>query len=240
MYLWHNNLKFKKLIMNHKHFDQIPSTHSELLKLVADPSKEILISCEHQTSGRGQYSRTWDTYKHSLCFSFNLKKCPTTTLTSLEVGVHLLNYFKSIYNIELNIKWPNDLLNLDDQKVGGILIQSFRDDEFAVGIGLNFFPTKFSPDYRTPAGSIFKKDFSWVKKEEAVKIYNYILSRRLPVDEIIPSWNTKCAHLNREILFVEDDIEYRGIFKGLGDHGQAQLEINNQLKEFYSGSIILT
>lgn len=226
--------------MNHQHFDQIPSTHTELLKLVNDPSKEILISCEHQTSGRGQYSRTWDTYKHSLCFSFNLKKCPTTTLTSLEVGVHLLNYFKSIYNIDLNIKWPNDILNLQNHKVGGILIQSFRDEEFAVGVGLNFFPTTFSKDYRTPAASIFDHEFSWIKKEETIKIYNFILSNRLKVEEILPSWNARCAHINKEITFIEDNIEHKGIFKGVGSNGQAQIQIDNELKDFYSGSIILT
>ena len=226
--------------MNHKHFDQIPSTQDELLKLVDDPSKEILISCDHQKSGRGQYSRTWDANQHSLCFSFNLTKSPTTTLTSLEVGVHIINYFKSIYNIELKIKWPNDILNQQGEKVGGILIQSFREQDFAVGVGLNFFPANFSKDYRTPAGAIFEKEFTWVKKEEAVKIVNFILSRRLEVEEIIPKWNSICAHLDQEIIFIEEDTEYKGIFKGVGSNGQAQIKMGNELKDFYSGSIILT
>ena len=138
-------------------FDELPSTNSYLkdegnrAKHVSSSLCEgLLILAEHQTAGRGQHHRVWQTSPaQNLTFSFcfhphQLKRLPSLTLL---VAVACAEAIEKLIKIPIQIKWPNDLY-ADGHKISGILIESAllgnKVENLVVGIGLNVNQTEFT------------------------------------------------------------------------------------------------
>lgn len=128
------------------YFDSIDSTNSHALKLadlgVPEPA---LVVADTQTSGRGRMNRRWITNPGSaLAFSLLLHPKPEeqsrlqlfSALASLAVCKVLLN----TYQLNTQIKWPNDIL-IDRKKTAGILSEAVWSGDHlqavVIGVGLN-------------------------------------------------------------------------------------------------------
>ena len=223
--------------MNHIHFESLDSTQDYLMEMQPQPSEKTLVSCEHQLKGRGQYERTWDAVSQGLTFSFNALPAKTISLSSLEMGVLILSFIKKEFDIDLYLKWPNDILNNENQKCGGILIHN-SGEQLIVGIGLNLNPFQETYHFKTKPGSIFKTYQQFDNKELTAKVHQYILAHRLNDQEIKNSWNAACAHLNSEVSIIENDKKTKGIFKGIGQYGEALVQTNDELRSIYTGSLL--
>lgn len=221
--------------MKHLHFEEIDSTQDYLISQLSSGDTPHLVSAKVQTKGRGRSSNIWDSYTNALAFSFKIEASNTPTLTSLEMGVLICEYIK---NAGLKLKWPNDIINSDGNKCGGILIQLI-DGHPIVGIGLNWGPSAINDSYKTPKGSVTELEISESDyKNIPMDIYQYILENRLSDGEIIESWNQLCAHKNKVVSII-DDTEEKGIFKKIGPFGEAYLDINGNIKKFYAGSLVI-
>src|SRR5690606_28510555 len=98
-----------------------------------------------QTAGRGRAGRPWYAAPgRSLTFSLAWKfQRPVHALVGLPlaVGVALAEAL-AMYNIEVGLKWPNDVLH-EGRKLAGILIESASVDSpqpaswAVIGIGIN-------------------------------------------------------------------------------------------------------
>lgn len=216
-----------------KHFNEIDSTQSYLvdfLKNNSDLCKEnIVVSTNNQTMGRGRGSNNWRQQTNAVAFSFTMKPLEVITLTSLEVACHIVNFFKN----DPLVKWPNDILNKNNEKVGGIII-NILDDIAIVGIGLNIF-SSHSDEFK----SLNLKVDDEFRTNMPRKIYQHILENRLSHDEVITKWNSYCAHKNSKVSLVEYNDKFTGRFVGLGKNGEAILEIDGTNKSFYNGSLII-
>ena len=108
-----------------------------------DQPKAIFASC--QRFGQGQSGRIWHAPKGGVWVSAAIKRDGsyenTSQLYGLAVALALVERIERI-GVNVNIKWPNDLL-VDSQKVAGILPKLFfRGGKLRllrVGIGLNVF-----------------------------------------------------------------------------------------------------
>lgn len=227
--------------MIHKHFDSCPSTQKYLIAMPRDNTVEdILISCDLQPNGVGQRNNSWDCYTHSLCFSFTAKENSVLNLTSLEMGVQICHFFKSKFDKDLKLKWPNDIINSDGNKVGGIIINKQGDQKPVIGIGLNLYQTDHESleSYEIQAGFIFSKEQKLLSKELLSKeIFSYIINNRLSPPQTIKQWNTLCFHSNLIINIKDGDNEHKGIFIGIGNYGQALIKNEDHITEFYSGTL---
>ncbi len=89
-----------------------------------------------QTSGRGQFRRTWHSPPGNVYGSLRLPELNSTwrNLTPLLLGAGVLSVLQDL-NLPARIKWPNDLL-VGSNKVGGILIEE-RHGVVIAGVGLN-------------------------------------------------------------------------------------------------------
>jgi BirA family biotin operon repressor/biotin-[acetyl-CoA-carboxylase] ligase len=125
-------------------YDSVTSTNDLATLLSRDPDHHgRVIVAEHQTAGRGQYGRVWQSRPgSSLLMSVLVFPPPElrrpvilTAWAAVAVGDAIL----ALTGVQARIKWPNDLL-IRGQKVCGILIeQSTTAGSLAtsVGIGLN-------------------------------------------------------------------------------------------------------
>jgi BirA family biotin operon repressor/biotin-[acetyl-CoA-carboxylase] ligase len=216
--------------MNHIHLETCPSTQDHLLNL-NDLSQNILVSSDFQTTGRGRRKNEWHSGHGSISMSFTLEPNEVLTLTSLEVTVLICEYFKN----KTKVKWPNDLLNLKDQKCGGVILQKVG-KTLVVGVGLNmtFIPEE---NFEYPVGSILNIDANLNVQDESRNLYTFILKNRLSATTVKSKWEHLCSHSNKEVVLTEDSVEFHGKFLGIGDHGQALLESPLEIKEIYNGSL---
>lgn len=224
--------------MKHIHFDEINSTQNYLIDNYKQLSEDnYLISTTVQTNGRGRRQNTWDSYDNALAFSYTSPLNKVVTLTSLEVACILTKFISPKANIKL--KWPNDILNLENKKCAGILLQVFDNRAF-IGIGINWGKSKSNSEYKTGKSHIFDINLSQEEFKNIPKLfYEFFNNNRMSSEQVISFWNQNCAHLNKEVTIIEDDISLNGIFVGLGENGEALLNSNNQIIKVYNGSLII-
>lgn len=220
--------------INQIHFEEIRSTQEYLVDNKDLHNSKTLISTDLQTKGTGQYGRNWDFKSGDIAFSAIVELNEQPTLTSLEMAVIMSWYLEEFHEKDISFKWPNDLLNSEGKKVGGILLNKVDDTKAIIGVGLNC-NTHDDSNYNYPAGSL---DLRVAAKIEALNIYQYILTNRQSAQTVINEWESRCVHLNKNISIKDGQGEHTGTFVGVGQFGQAKLDISNTIQEFYSGSII--
>lgn len=114
----------------------------------------VLATC--QTAGRGQFRRHWQSPRGNLYVTFRLPDGPLFhhDAAALITGVLLAAAFCRL-GYPLRLKWPNDLLNQDQSKVAGILLEEKNGVLLAgVGVNLRILPQKeqLRRERATPAG----------------------------------------------------------------------------------------
>lgn len=233
--------------MKHIKFEAIHSTQKYLQEnfdeLCAQHGKEILVSTQKQTDGIGRRGNHWIDTGNALAFSFSQRPHNKTTLSSLEMGILLCEFFKKNYQIQLQMKWPNDLLLTSGEKVAGILCQVSNQVLF-VGMGINFgekISTEKLEHSRYTLGHL--GNFHLDKDEShdiALAIYSYISQNRIDDEKIvIDKFKLYCSHLNKPVQIKDGETINSGIFVGIGEWGEALLENKGETHHIYNGSLSL-
>ena len=140
---WHLDTKFigKKIY----YFDALASTMDIATELGIKGAPEgTLVLAEAQAQGRGRLGRSWLSPKYkgiymSLILKPNILPNSAPVLTLLS-AVSICEAIKEFVGLDIQIKWPNDLL-LSNKKLGGILIELNAEMDairfLVIGIGLN-------------------------------------------------------------------------------------------------------
>ena len=112
--------------------------------------QETILLAEKQTQGRGQFGRKWLSPAGNLHFSFKTRQTRFAHLKKSLLSksffvalVRAIEAYKKNFTLqnsckqELFFKEPNDLLNQENKKLGGILLEK-KNSDLIVGIGVNF------------------------------------------------------------------------------------------------------
>jgi BirA family biotin operon repressor/biotin-[acetyl-CoA-carboxylase] ligase len=150
-------------------FFEIGSTNDEALSLSRTGAPEgTVIWAELQTAGRGRLGRRWISPAQSgLYFSVVLR--PRQPLKYWPILTHAaaVALFRSLQdlrqegviprNLEVDLKWPNDVL-LSGKKTAGILLETVLKGEAAeaaaVGVGINVAPEAVPVELRDRATAV--------------------------------------------------------------------------------------
>jgi biotin-[acetyl-CoA-carboxylase] ligase BirA-like protein len=146
-------------------FDQINSTSNFLKENQTYFPHMTIIRANHQTEGRGQFDRKWESKPgENLLFSVLLKEIPIDKMYKIKSWViTTLMYFFQKKGILVYFKEPNDIY-IDERKICGILIETQSSsnmfDYVIVGVGLNLNQVVFEHPYATSMKNELKMDFS--------------------------------------------------------------------------------
>lgn len=215
------------------HVDHCDSTQ-DLLKeqLSGSLTDDFTVSCDLQTLGRGRGKNSWQDSAGTLCFSMTVAPHSQPSFTALELSV-LVRKFFALKGQTVKLKWPNDLINREHKKCGGILIQTHQ-SIYMAGIGLNLFYAGL--DF----GGIYETEFVYEKQFWAQELSQFIRKNRYhDTKELIHDWSVGCFHRQQEVRIFEGDLETIGIFQGLGPYGEALIENNQGLHHVFNGSLRL-
>ncbi len=120
------------------------STNDQLRERAQSGAPEGTVICAlKQTAGRGRYNRKWYSPPGGAWFSFLLRPKITPNQAgclAVLVPIAIASGLNDKYNLNINTKWPNDLM-IGGKKLGGILIDLATDSKkikyMIVGTGLN-------------------------------------------------------------------------------------------------------
>ena len=158
-------------------FKEIDSTNSYCLNNINDLADKTVILSDKQTNGRGRLDRKWISDSQENIYSTIVLKpdgviqnLPLANLTQF-LSVKLCELLEN-YNINANIKWPNDIL-VDEKKLAGILCEaSFTENRFngvvlGFGINLNFDPSA-NENIDKPVTSIYSETDCVIDKTDFI------------------------------------------------------------------------
>lgn len=154
------------------HFEELESTNSYLKKLPAEEiSHGMVCLADHQTKGRGQYERNWES-EPGQNLTFTLVFTPSghqrLHVLTLTLAYSLVELINRDFKLSAQIKWPNDIL-IGGRKLGGLLTETVFTgnslDRVLVGIGLNINQVTFSGDVRDKATSLRLESGSEINRE---------------------------------------------------------------------------
>lgn len=157
------NFLFEKL-------DSVDSTNDHLTREVESGkiTKDKILITKHQTNGHGSNGKTFISdnnvgiYFTLLHFYDDDKELKFITQ---KAAVAVYQFFKNTFDIELKIKWVNDLY-FNDKKVCGILCRNLiKYKAVIIGIGIDLFENKnLNDEIKDIAGYIFKDKRDLISK----------------------------------------------------------------------------
>lgn len=183
----------------------LPSTNSYLKKLDhSEFGHGTILLTDHQTKGRGQYDRKWESEKFkNLTFTIAFKPTSGERLPLLTL-CFALGIVQTLDRMGLEgskIKWPNDVL-FEGKKIGGLLTESVflgqKPDRVLVGIGINVNQEKFGPDVGKEATSIRALHGKPVAREEL------LCNMLQEIEHLYTRWTQRdaelCQNINNRII----------------------------------------
>ena len=151
-----------------KIYEEIPSTHLFVKENQHKLENGTVIIANKQTSGIGTHGRSWYTGSSNIAMSIIYKpNCDINKLDGIKINIakSIKEAINELYNIELQIKYPNDLL-LNGKKLCGILTEtntiSKKVNYLIISIGFNVNEINFDGKTKKIATSLkkeYKKDF---------------------------------------------------------------------------------
>ncbi|MFT7525996.1 MAG: BirA family biotin operon repressor/biotin-[acetyl-CoA-carboxylase] ligase [Arenicella sp.] len=122
----------------------VDSTNSHLLDQQTKVGRARLCAAEMQNAGRGRRGNEWLCAPHKnimLSVSWSFTHWPKSiTGLGLAVALVIVERLNQDFDLDVKIKWPNDLL-IDDRKLAGILIDVAGEAggvcSVVIGLGLN-------------------------------------------------------------------------------------------------------
>ncbi|GGL52590.1 biotin--[acetyl-CoA-carboxylase] ligase [Planomonospora parontospora] len=116
------------------------STNADLAQAARDGARQgTVVIAESQAAGRGRLGRVWSAPPRAgLTFSMLLRPDPSPARQGwlpLLVGLAAASAVRRVAEVDVRLKWPNDLL-VGERKLAGVLAERV-DDAVIVGVGLN-------------------------------------------------------------------------------------------------------
>jgi BirA family transcriptional regulator, biotin operon repressor / biotin---[acetyl-CoA-carboxylase] ligase len=238
------------------HFYRVDSTNAFVLRLLGHDRKianGAAIIAEAQTAGRGRLGRSWHSEaENGLYFSVLLRpRIPPSLAPLLTLGaaVAMHNAVERETQLDVDIKWPNDLLT-GGKKVCGILaeIQAEVDrvNALVVGLGLNVNHSSFPAEIAERATSLRLASGHMHSRIdlfcEFLEEFESLFARfeRGGPESIVEQWVAKSSFANGRRLKIDDGVRViEGVTRGLNPLGALRLETSDgRMQEVYSGDVI--
>lgn len=232
----------------------IDSTNSYLMRRL--PNQNVpgqVCIAEYQSAGRGRRGRQWISPFGShiyLSMYWYLEQGMSAAMgLSVVAALAVSDAIKSLYNVDVELKWPNDIY-FNGVKLAGILIdlegQAMEPCHCVIGIGLNI---------KMPEQSAALVDQPWIDLSTALdtevdrnmltaNIISALLTRlkthnETGINTMIAQWQSQDFYFNKPVALITGEKITRGISRGINAQGALMLEVNGQVGPVYGGEVSL-
>jgi BirA family transcriptional regulator, biotin operon repressor / biotin---[acetyl-CoA-carboxylase] ligase len=234
------------------YFKTLSSTNIKAKELAEGGADEgALIIAEAQTEGRGRRGRSWlSPAGHGIYATLVLRPAMSpagapriTLMTAVAVAEALL----SLLELDIKIKWPNDIM-VKGKKLAGILTEISTEMDsinyIVVGLGLNVNAPDFPKELEKRATSILietGRSFSRIKLlraylEQFEKYYKMFTSNHFK--PIMQRWKELSGIIGQEIIVDVVGQSHRGLVVDIDDDGVLILKDSDGIiHRIFSGDV---
>ncbi len=234
-------LKKRNIDLKCTYIDEVDSTN-DMAKREEKKSnlQDQLFVAGTQTKARGRRGRAWFSDKNTT-IAMTLLLHPDIDITkasmlTLVAATALARVLKK-YNIEISIKWPNDLV-INKKKVCGILTEMSSDIDgikyIICGIGLNVSNKCFNDEIKDIATSLYIETKRKYKRKEIIadflseffKLYEEFLNED-NLKFLKAEYTSFLLGNNQDIELISADIVKKAIQIGIDDFGRLLIKNEN-------------
>ncbi len=252
------DLKTKTVGKRVYYFEEIDSTQNFAEQIALDEKENgTIVVAEKQTAGKGRLDRKWTSPKGGIWFSLIIHPkfdVSTSTLVPIAGAVALAKAIKNTLNIDVSVKWPNDI-TLNGKKVAGMLVdasfQANNIDYLILGIGINFDVDAKKIEKRLSKSANFYGVNSLRKKDDSTP--PKILLREFLVQfekiliqlnkgekaKIVKEWTKKADKIGKKISINTSDGKISGVAQGIDNDGALKLKTSKGIKKIFVGDVVL-
>ena len=253
-----NDLKTKEIGRRVYYFEEIDSTQDFAQQIALDKKENgTIVIAEKQTAGRGRLDRKWTSPKGGMWFSLIIHPkfdVSSSTLVPIAGAVALAKSIKTTLDVDVSVKWPNDI-TLDGKKVAGMLVdasfQANNIDYLILGIGINFDVDLKKIEKRLSKSPNFYGINSLRKKDDAtppkillrefLEQFEKILTQlnKGEKTKIVKEWTKKADNIGKKISINTSDGKISGISQGIDNDGAIKLKTSKGVKKIFVGDVVL-
>jgi BirA family transcriptional regulator, biotin operon repressor / biotin---[acetyl-CoA-carboxylase] ligase len=239
------------------HFYRTDSTNAFAARLLNHGHKVpdgTVVLAEMQTAGRGRLGRSWYSEKEAgLYLSIILRpQVPPSlaALFTLAAAVAMHNAIERYTRLDVDIKWPNDLL-IDGKKMCGILAEIQAEVDLVktliVGVGVNVnhqtLPAEIAhraTSLRIASGRIQSRLEVLAEFLEDFENLYHDFEANGPAS-IIDQWTRNSSFANDRSIEINDGVRrIQGVTRGLNALGALRIEqANGRIEDVYSGEVMV-
>ncbi|MCS7108889.1 MAG: biotin--[acetyl-CoA-carboxylase] ligase [Sulfolobales archaeon] len=230
-------------------FKECVSTQDIAKKLADDGAAEgTVVIADKMASGRGRLNRVWVADEGGLWFTIILrpKSLSNVQLVTLMAGVSVVEGIKKLYDVPLELKWPNDVL-LNGRKLCGVLTEARISnnviDYLLLGIGVNVnnelrgdlkhtaISLKSYLGHEVPINDLFIEILKCLEV-----LYESLQSGSLSY--IVNLWKKYSTTLGRCVRVFTADGVVEGLAYDVGLDGSLVINVGRGVEKVYSGDVI--
>ncbi|WP_343747519.1 biotin--[acetyl-CoA-carboxylase] ligase [Fluviicola sp.] len=217
---------------------EVDSTNNYAARLLSEGklAHGTVILAEHQTAGRGQRGRNWQStgakqFTGTYFLKTDFLSVDHLCYLNMAVALSVREMVQSFTKRQVSIKWPNDIF-IDNQKIGGILIETNwkngKVEGAIVGIGINMSPVH-SVVYATSLNEISGKSPEiWTVLDLLSASLNrfYTSLVQTDFDVLKEQYESFLWKKDEEITMEErqNTIPFQGIIRGVDQIGNILVE----------------
>lgn len=227
------------------------STNDYLKKLAVEGAKEgTVVVADEQIAGKGRTGKKFFSPKNNGIYLSYLYK-PTLALKDLStltgrVAVAVIKAIKKVCDVDLDVKWVNDLL-LNGKKVCGILTElsvygeNMNAEFVVVGIGINVNNPKseFEDELSGIATSLFAEtERKFERKKIVAEIINNLdVLFDEDLTQTIEFYRSKCVNIGKAVSFIYNNTPMSGFVTGIDDNLALTVETESGTLTLASGEV---
>jgi len=248
-----NNLNIQEIQKNlkYKHnieiFDSIDSTNKYLKSKINEKNYGTIVISNEQTNGYGKNDRQFISNKDTGIYMSILINPNCLIEESLKItiltSVAVLSAIKSVYNLDVKLKWVNDII-LNDLKVGGILCESQINlnnniiDNMIVGIGINVKNFEFPPSLKNIATSIENNTNIKISRNELIsEIINFFDLYFIDNKNYLNLYKENSYVLGKDITVIQNDRQFFAKAIDIEDNGALIVQEQEKIIKLISSDI---
>ena len=196
-----------------------------------------LVASESQNAGKGRRGRQWSSPAGSSIYmtlllrpEFAPMKAPMLTLV---MAYSVAEAVRETENLEIGIKWPNDLV-LNKKKICGILTEMSTEPDFinhvVIGVGINVNNETFPEEISMTATSLAKETGKTFNRAELIAAVmkkfekNYEeFCKTEDLSFMQEKYNEILVNKDREVTVLEPGNEYHAKALGINSTGELQV-----------------
>ena len=232
----------------------IDSTNSELMRRLqqGNISNNTVLVAEMQRQGKGRRGRTWQSpFAANLYYSYYWRLddgMHAAMGLSIAVGLAVYDSLKALYDLDVQLKWPNDVL-INGRKLAGVLVELDGTAEgpchLVIGIGLNVAMPRTSADSIDQPWCDLSEFNEHINKSQLVAVLTCFLQKRLGqyqhqgLHGMYQQWNAVHAFAGQCVELSSGSSTWRGICEGIDEQGAVVLRVDGQSKRYFGGEISL-